>query len=46
MHTQQTRGQAVRRANLCREAGADCLFVPGAADPKVIAELVREIDGH
>jgi 2-methylisocitrate lyase-like PEP mutase family enzyme len=37
--------EAVRRANLFREAGADCLFVPGAADPKVIAELVREIDG-
>lgn len=37
--------QAVRRANLYREAGADCLFVPGASDAGTIAELVREIDG-
>ncbi len=37
--------QAVQRANNYREAGADCLFVPGASDPKTIAELVKEIDG-
>ena len=37
--------EAVRRANLYREAGADCLFVPGASDPGTIAELVKEIDG-
>ncbi len=36
--------EAVHRANSYREAGADCLFVPGVSDPKVIAELVKEID--
>lgn len=36
---------AVERCNAYREAGADCLFVPGASDPKTIAALVREIDG-
>ena len=28
-----------------REAGADCLFVPGASDPSTIVELVKEING-
>ena len=37
--------EAVRRANLYREVGADCLFVPGVTDAKVIAELVRSIRG-
>ncbi|WP_313950261.1 isocitrate lyase/phosphoenolpyruvate mutase family protein [Accumulibacter sp.] len=37
--------EAVSRCNAYREAGADCLFVPGPADPKTIAALVREIDG-
>ncbi len=36
---------AVRRANLYREAGADCLFVPGVADAETIRTLAREIDG-
>jgi 2-methylisocitrate lyase-like PEP mutase family enzyme len=36
---------AVRRANAYRKAGADCLFVPGVADPEIIARLVREIHG-
>lgn len=36
--------ECVRRGNAYREAGAHCIFVPGAADPKVIATLVREID--
>jgi 2-methylisocitrate lyase-like PEP mutase family enzyme len=36
---------AVERCNAYREAGADCLFVPGASDPRTIAALVREIDG-
>lgn len=36
---------SVRRANLYREAGADCLYVPGIDDLDVIATLVREIDG-
>lgn len=37
--------QAVRRANAYREAGADCLFVPGPMDADTIANLVREIKG-
>jgi 2-methylisocitrate lyase-like PEP mutase family enzyme len=36
---------AVRRANAYREAGADCLFLPGVTDAEVIARLVREIHG-
>jgi 2-methylisocitrate lyase-like PEP mutase family enzyme len=38
-------GEAVRRANAYREAGADCLFVPGVTAAEVIAELVRAIHG-
>lgn len=34
----------VRRGNAYREAGADCIFVPGASDRDTIATLVREID--
>lgn len=37
--------EAVRRSNLYREAGADCLFVPGIRDAATIAALVREVDG-
>lgn len=37
--------EAVRRANLYREAGADCLFVPGVTDIKTIRALVQEING-
>jgi len=37
--------EAVRRCNAYREAGADCLFIPGASDPESIKALVREIDG-
>ena len=37
--------ESVIRANLYREAGADCLFVPGVKDPETIAALGREIDG-
>jgi 2-methylisocitrate lyase-like PEP mutase family enzyme len=36
---------AVERANAYREAGADCLFVPGVRDGDTIAKLVREING-
>ncbi|MFP8780188.1 isocitrate lyase/phosphoenolpyruvate mutase family protein [Hydrogenophaga sp. RWCD_12] len=36
---------AVERCNAYHEAGADCLFVPGASDPKSIEALVREING-
>jgi 2-methylisocitrate lyase-like PEP mutase family enzyme len=35
----------VRRVNAYREAGADCLFVPGVSDRETIAELVRRVDG-
>lgn len=37
--------ESVRRANLFREAGADCLFIPGASDAASIGKLVKEIDG-
>ena len=37
--------ESVHRANLYREAGADCLYVPGVTDGDTIAALVREIDG-
>lgn len=34
----------IRRANLFREAGADCVFPPGVNDVGLIRRLVREID--
>ena len=37
--------ESIIRANLYREAGADCLFVPGVADAESITTLAREIDG-
>lgn len=37
--------EAVRRANAYLAAGADCAFVPGAADAATIGTLVRELDG-
>ena len=37
--------EAVERANAYLAAGADCAFVPGAADAATIATLVRELDG-
>ncbi len=37
--------EAVARANLYREAGADCLYVPGVSDAGTIKALVEEIDG-
>lgn len=36
---------AVRRANIYREAGADCIFVPGAVDTKTIHQLRNGISG-
>jgi len=36
---------AVERANMYREAGADCLFVPGVSDIKTVSQLTKEIDG-
>jgi 2-methylisocitrate lyase-like PEP mutase family enzyme len=37
--------ESVIRANLYREAGADCLYVPGIEDQETIAALVREVNG-
>ena len=37
--------ESIRRANAYREAGADCLYVPGVTEPDAIERLVREIDG-
>ena len=36
--------EAVKRANLYREAGADCLFLPGGSEPETIRSLVNDID--
>ena len=36
---------SIRRSNRYREAGADCLYVPGINDLDAIATLVREIEG-
>jgi 2-methylisocitrate lyase-like PEP mutase family enzyme len=38
-------GHAVRRANIYREAGADCLFVPGVRDAQTIGALAKQING-
>jgi len=35
----------VERARLYRQAGADCVFVPGVIDISTIAELVQAIEG-
>lgn len=37
--------EAVRRSNAYREAGADCLFVPGVSDSETIGRLVEAIRG-
>lgn len=37
--------ETVRRLNAYREAGADCLFVPGATDLLTLTELVRSLSG-
>lgn len=36
---------AVRRLNAYRQAGADCLFVPGVRDAETIERIVRAVDG-
>ena len=36
-------GNAIERGNLYRDAGADCVFVPGAAERETLAALVRGI---
>jgi 2-methylisocitrate lyase-like PEP mutase family enzyme len=35
--------ETVRRGRAYRDAGADCIFVPGLADERVIGALVREL---
>lgn len=37
--------EAVERANAYREAGADCLFIPGVRDTELISALVRAVHG-
>lgn len=37
--------ETVRRANAFREAGADCVFVPGLYNPEEIKRLLRESPG-
>ena len=36
--------ESIRRGNMYREAGADCIFVQPVSDPATISTLVREID--
>jgi 2-methylisocitrate lyase-like PEP mutase family enzyme len=36
---------AVQRAKIYRQAGADCVFVPGVVDAETIERLVNAIDG-
>ena len=36
--------EAVKRGNALRQAGADCIFVPGALDTETMGRLVKEID--
>jgi len=35
--------EAMRRGLAYRDAGADCIFVPGVRDPETIARLVRDL---
>ncbi len=37
--------ETVRRANAYRDAGADCLFIPGVSDGPTIARLAKAIRG-
>jgi 2-methylisocitrate lyase-like PEP mutase family enzyme len=36
-------GETLRRARLFRQAGADCIFVPGLGDAATIGRLVKEL---
>jgi 2-methylisocitrate lyase-like PEP mutase family enzyme len=36
--------ETLRRARIYRDAGADCIFVPGVADAELIRALVQNID--
>lgn len=35
--------ETLRRGEAYRDAGADCVFVPGLADPAIIGEIVRRL---
>ena len=37
--------ESVTRVNMYREAGADCLYVPGVKGAETIGRLVKEVDG-
>jgi len=37
-------GETIERVRAYREAGADCVFVPGLRDPETISRLVREAE--
>ncbi|MFT5110740.1 MAG: 2-methylisocitrate lyase-like PEP mutase family enzyme [Parasphingorhabdus sp.] len=37
--------ESIRRVNSYREAGADCLYIPGVRDIQTIATLVKEVNG-
>jgi 2-methylisocitrate lyase-like PEP mutase family enzyme len=37
--------EVIRRCNLFRQAGADCLYAPGPSDTGTIKLILREIDG-
>lgn len=36
-------GEAIGRANRFREAGADCVFIPGVTEPKLVRALLRDV---
>lgn len=38
-------GETLRRLNAYREAGADCLFVPGVTDMPTLTQLVHSVPG-
>lgn len=37
--------EAIERLNAYRQAGADCLFVPGLNDLDLLSQLIKEVDG-
>jgi 2-methylisocitrate lyase-like PEP mutase family enzyme len=45
LRTPTSVADSIDRANRLREAGADCLYVPGVNDLETIRTLVKEIDG-
>ncbi len=45
LRTPTSLANSIDRANRFREAGADCLYVPGVNDLTAIRTLVQEIDG-